>query len=89
MVGHSFSYIEKQIRKKTFGILGTVSPKGWAHNSGILYGVSAPKSPFAIYVMIDKSFKRVRNIKNNPQVSLLIPYPHYYLRMIPSSTIQF
>ena len=89
MVGRSFSYIEKQIRKKTFGVLGTVSPKWWAHTSGILYGVSSPESSFEIYVMIDKSFKKVRNIKNNPQVSFLIPYPHYYLRMIPSSTVQF
>ena len=46
---NTFEYVEKKIRKKTFGILSTVSPKNRAHSTGILYGVSSPEVPFCLY----------------------------------------
>ncbi|MFX0052631.1 MAG: pyridoxamine 5'-phosphate oxidase family protein [Candidatus Hermodarchaeota archaeon] len=84
-----FSFVEKQIRKKTFGVLTTLNKDGTPHTTGILYGVSPPSSKFALYSLTSKNYKKVRNIKANPRVSFLIPFPHYYIRFAPSSTVTF
>jgi hypothetical protein len=84
-----FNYVEKQIRKKTFGILSTVSPKNRSHSTGILYGVSPQESAFCLYAITVKHYIKVRNIENNPYISFVIPFPHYYLRFVPSSAIYF
>lgn len=91
MTSHSFTieFIEKMIRKKSFGILSTVSPKGWSQSTGVLFGVSEPTEEFILYIFTDKSYKKTLNIMNNNHVSFLIPFPHFYLRFVPSSTIQF
>lgn len=83
------SYIENQIRKKTFGVLSTVSPKGRAQSSGVLYGVSDSSEVLKIYILTGKNYKKVENIAKNPNVSFTITFPHYYFRMVPASTIQF
>ncbi|MFX0086541.1 MAG: pyridoxamine 5'-phosphate oxidase family protein [Candidatus Hodarchaeota archaeon] len=85
----NFSFVEKQIRKKTFGVLTTLNKDGTPHTTGILYGVSAPSAKFALYSLTSKSYKKVRNIKQNPKVSFLILFPHYYIRFAPSSTVTF
>ncbi len=85
----SFVFIEKQIRKKTFGILTTLNQDGTPHTTGILYAVSAPPSQFSLYFLTSKKYKKVRNIKKNPQVSFIIPFPHYCLRFLPSGTVTF
>jgi hypothetical protein len=36
-----------------------------------------------------KKYKKARNIQQNPKVSFLIPFPHYYIRFAPSSTVTF
>jgi general stress protein 26 len=79
----TFDFIEKQIRKKSFGINSTVTPKGHAHSTGIMYGVSLPEKKFALYSTSSETYKKVRNIKKNPHISFVVPFPHYYLRMIP------
>ena len=84
-----FDFVEKQIRKKTFGILSTISPKGRIQSTGILYGVSQPDSKFSLYLMTSKNYKKVENIKNNPNISFLIPFPHYFLRFVPDSCVSF
>lgn len=85
----SFKFVEKQIRKKSFGILSTVSPQGRAHSTGILYGVSLPTKKFRFYLITHKNYKKVRNIRKNPHISFVIPFPHHYLRFVPSSCIYF
>jgi nitroimidazol reductase NimA-like FMN-containing flavoprotein (pyridoxamine 5'-phosphate oxidase superfamily) len=85
----NFSFVEKQIRKKTFGVLTTLNNDGTPHTTGILYGVSPPSSKFALYSLTSKKYKKIRNIKRNPRVSFLIPFPHYYIRFAPSSTVTF
>ncbi|MBK5115109.1 MAG: pyridoxamine 5'-phosphate oxidase family protein [Candidatus Heimdallarchaeota archaeon] len=87
--GKSWEYVEKQIRKKTFGILGTVSPKGRSHTSGIVYGVSPPKEKFRLYILTKKDYFKVKNIQKNHHVSMTITYPHYWLRFVPAATIYF
>ena len=91
MTDSSFSkaFIEDKIRRKTFGVLSTVSPKGKAQSSGVLYGVSEKNSELKLYILTSIEYKKVQNIMKNPYVSFTITFPHYYFRMAPSSTIQF
>ncbi|MHA1966439.1 MAG: pyridoxamine 5'-phosphate oxidase family protein [Candidatus Hodarchaeales archaeon] len=85
----SFSFIEKKVRSKTFGILTTLNGNGTPHSTGILYGVSPPSSKFFLYFLTAKKYKKVRNIRNNPYISFIIPFPHYYIRFVPSGTVTF
>jgi general stress protein 26 len=85
----TFSFIEKKIRSKTFGILTTINKDGTPHSTGMLFGVSPPSSKFALNFFTSLKYKKVRNIKRNPNVSLIIPFPHYYIRFAPSGTVTF
>ncbi|MFX1274736.1 MAG: pyridoxamine 5'-phosphate oxidase family protein [Promethearchaeota archaeon] len=85
----SFEFIEKNMRKKTFGILSTVDSDGKSQSTGILYAVSPPSSKFSLYVLTDKRYKKVQNILKNASVSFVIPFPHYVLRFVPASCVQF
>jgi len=85
----SFQYVEKQIRKKNFGILSSVTSQGRAHSVGVVYGVPPSEQPFSIYLITRASLKKAKNIRMNPNVSFVVPFPHYFLRFIPSSCIQF
>jgi nitroimidazol reductase NimA-like FMN-containing flavoprotein (pyridoxamine 5'-phosphate oxidase superfamily) len=83
----SFGFIEEKIRTKTFGIITTIETDGSPHTTGVLYGVSPPKTKFALYILTSKKYRKTRNIKRNPTVSFMIPFPHHILRFVPSSTI--
>jgi len=85
----NFEFIEKQIRKKSFGILGTVDQEGNSHSTAILYVVAPPTSTFSLYLLTRSSYKKVKNIKINPSVSFVIPFPHHVFRFVPASCIQF
>jgi general stress protein 26 len=84
----AFDFIEKQIRKKSFGVISTVTPKGHAHSTGIIYGVSLPEKKFALYSISNEMYKKVRNIKKNPHISFVVPFPHDD-QMIPQNVVQF
>jgi general stress protein 26 len=85
----TFEFVENKMRKKTFGILSTIDQNGNSHSTGIIYAVAPPDSKFALYVLTDKNYKKVKNIKNNSSISFVIPFPHYILRFAPASCIQF
>jgi len=85
----TFNFVESEIKKKTFGILSTIDQNGHSHSTGILYGVAPSSSKFALYVLTDRNYKKVKNIENNNSVSFVIPFPHHILRFAPSSCIQF
>jgi len=85
----SFAYVEKQLRRKNFGILSTVTPDGRAHSAGVAYGVSPLGSPFCLYLISRPRLKKARNIKTNPNVSFTVPFPHYILRMVPPACVEF
>ncbi len=55
--------------------------------TGVLYGVSKPDSPFTLYILTSKNYKKTKNIQNNANISFVIPFPHHILRFVPSSTI--
>ncbi len=84
----SFAYVEQQLRRTNFGILSTVTPEGRPHSTGVVYGVSPPGSPFCLYLVCRPKLKKVRNIKTNPNISFTVPFPHYFLRMVPPSCIE-
>ncbi len=88
-MARDFEFIEKQMRKKTYGIIGTVDEKNRSHTTGILYGVSHPGDTFAVYVVTGAEYKKTRNIRLNHNVSFAIPFPHHVLSFIPASTISF
>ncbi|MFW9851206.1 MAG: pyridoxamine 5'-phosphate oxidase family protein [Candidatus Thorarchaeota archaeon] len=85
----TFDDIEKHVRRRKFGIISTVDTKGLPHSTGILFGVSPPESPLAFYIVTQKTSAKVRYIKNNPNVSLVVTFPHYYLRFVPDCTVMF
>lgn len=87
--GFTFDFIEKEIRKKTFGVLSVVDAKGRPHSTGILYGVSPPKSKFALYIITEESYAKVRHIRRNPNVSLVVTFPHYIFRFAPATYVMF
>lgn len=87
----TFDYVEKQLRKKTFGILTTVAPEGRPHSVGVVYAM-APQSQqqfFCLYLITRPVLKKARNIRNNPNVSFVVPFPHYLFSSIPPRCIQF
>lgn len=83
----TFDFIEKQIRKKTFGVLTTINPDCTPHSTGILYGVAPAGNPFRLYIITSKGYKKTRNIEKNNDVSLVITYPHHYIRFAPASYV--
>ncbi|MFX1440493.1 MAG: pyridoxamine 5'-phosphate oxidase family protein, partial [Promethearchaeota archaeon] len=85
----SFDFIEKEVRKKTFGVLSAVDANGQPHSTGVLYGVSPPESKFALFVVTSESSAKVRHIRRNPNVSLVVTFPHYYIRFAPASYVMF
>ncbi|MCE7748789.1 MAG: hypothetical protein GPJ51_10345 [Candidatus Heimdallarchaeota archaeon] len=87
MTKFNFSFVERKIRKKTFGILTTLNSDESPHTTGILYGVSKPDAEFALYLLTSKKYKKIRNIQDNPKISFIIPFPHHHFRFVPSGTI--
>lgn len=84
-----FSFVEAQLRKKNFGVLSTINPRGSLQTTGILYAVSPPGAPFRLYLLTEASYLKARNISRNPEVSFLVPYPHHLLPFVPASCISF
>ncbi|MFX1377433.1 MAG: pyridoxamine 5'-phosphate oxidase family protein, partial [Promethearchaeota archaeon] len=85
----NFKFIEKEIRKNTFGIISTIDKNGHSHSTGVVYGVAPSASEFALYILTDKNYKKVKNIENNSSASFVIPFPHHVLRFVPASCVQF
>jgi hypothetical protein len=50
----NFEFIEREIRKKTYGILSTINQNGHSHSTSILFAVSPPESKFALYILTEK-----------------------------------
>lgn len=84
-----FDLVEREIRKRNFGVLATISPQGRPHSAGVLYAISRPKDPFILYVTTDRRSKKARNIANNRNVAFTIPLNRRFLRFMPPNSIQF
>ena len=84
-----FDLVEQKVREKTFAVLSTVDSKNRPHSTGIIFAVSSPGDELAFYVVTQLKSAKVRNIKRNPNVTLVVTFPHHYLRFIPDSTVMF
>jgi hypothetical protein len=85
----SFDFVEQKVRKKSFGVISTIDSKGRPHSTGIIYAVGPPESPFALYCVVGTTYVKARNIKRNPNVSLVVTFPHYWIRFAPASYAMF
>ncbi|MHA1949261.1 MAG: pyridoxamine 5'-phosphate oxidase family protein [Candidatus Thorarchaeota archaeon] len=85
----SFESVEKAVRKKSFCVLSTIDSKGRPHSTGLIYAVGSPEKPFAIYSIVSANYAKVRNIKRNPNVSIVVTFPHYWIRFAPASYAMF
>ncbi len=73
----------------TFGIISTIDKNNFPNSTGIWYVLSPPKSKLSLYMITSLETKKIRNIKINPNISFIIPFPHHILRIVPSSTVEF
>lgn len=88
-VNVTFEEVERDLRRRNFGILGTVSREGRAYSTGVLYAVSPAKEAFQLYVITRSRNRKVRNINENPNVSFVVPLPRRILTLVPPACIQF
>lgn len=84
-----FSYIEKQVRKKVFGVFNTIDPQNRPHSTGIVFAIPPPDYGFAIYMITGKRAMKVKNILQNSATSLVVTFPHYYIRFAPTFYVMF
>lgn len=82
-----FAFVLRRLRCHHFAVLSTVGAGGLAQSAGVTYGVSAPGTSFALYVMSRTHLQKARNIVRNPSVSLVIPLPRRVLWFLPPPTI--
>lgn len=85
----TFSQVETAVRRKTFGVLTTIDSSGRPHSTGVLYGVAPPSSPFALFILTGERYVKVRNVRSNPAVSMVVTFPHRILSFVPASCVTF
>jgi hypothetical protein len=85
----TFDRVANELRRREFGVLGTVTPDGRPHSVGVLYGVSPPGRPFQLYVMTRRRLRKTRNVVENPHVSFVVPLTRRMLWFLPPPCIQF
>lgn len=85
----SFDRVEKDLRKRTFGVLSTLTERGAPHATGVVYAVSAPDEPLALFVTTRTTNRKVRNLRARPDVAFVVPVPHRFLPAFPPRAIQF
>jgi uncharacterized protein YhbP (UPF0306 family) len=85
----SFDRVERALRRRTFGTLSTLTERAAPHATGVVYAVSAPGEPLALYVTTRTTTRKVRNLRVHPEVAFVVPVPHRFLPAFPPRAIQF
>jgi len=85
----TFDSVLKELRRRHFGVLSTVTKDSRSHSAGIFYSVSPSARPLEIYVMTRTKLKKARNIINNPNVSFVVPLRRSLLTFAPPPCIEF
>ena len=85
----SFDAVVRELRKRDFAVLSTVTEEGRPYSVGVNYGVSLPGTPFGIYLMTRRHLKKARNILENPNVSLVVSMTRRLLWFLPPPSIHF
>jgi len=85
----SFEVVDRELRRHTFGILGTMNRRGRPHSVGLIYAVSPRGLPLRLYAMTQDRTRKAKNIASNHNVSFVVPCPRRFLGMAPPGCIQF
>ncbi len=85
----TFDMVLKELKRRNFGVLSTVTKDGRSHSAGVFYRVSPSTRPLEIYVMTRTKLKKARNIMANPNVSFVVPLRRHLLTFVPPPCIQF
>ncbi|MFW9908545.1 MAG: pyridoxamine 5'-phosphate oxidase family protein [Candidatus Thorarchaeota archaeon] len=89
MQAKPFEYIEKQLRKKSFGVLSVVTNQGSPHSTGVIYTIAPKPHPFHFYILTGADYRKTAYIRKNPNVAFLVTFPHYWLRFVPANVVHF
>lgn len=89
MKGRSFEFVEKQIRKKSFGVISVIDSKDRPHATGVIYAIPPRPNKLAFYILTGTDYKKTEYIRRNPNVSFAITFPHYWLRFVPANVVHF
>ncbi|MDF1539519.1 MAG: pyridoxamine 5'-phosphate oxidase family protein [Candidatus Thorarchaeota archaeon] len=89
MIGKPFEYIEKQLRKKSFGVISTIDSKGRPHSTGVIYTIAPKPNPFHFYIVTGVEYRKAKYIEANPNVAFMVTFPHYWLRFVPANVVHF
>ena len=68
----TFDAIERTMRRRRFGTLGTTTKDGRPHATGVVYAVSPPGEPLRLYVTTNVRNKEA-NIRPNNDVAVVVP----------------
>ncbi len=89
MKGKPFEYVEKHLRKKSFGVISVIDTKNRPHSTGIIYAIPPRPHLFEFYVLTGANYMKTKYIKENPNVAFVITFPHYWIRFAPASVVHF
>lgn len=84
-----FAAVESALRRRSFGTLSTLGEQGRPHATGVVYAVSPPAAPLALYVTTRSSTRKVQNVRAHADVAFVVPVPRRFLPIFPPSAIQF
>lgn len=84
-----FDFVENALRKATFGTLSTLTELGAPHATGVVFAVSSPGEPLALFVTTRTSTRKVQNLRAHSDVAFVAPVPHRFVPMFPPRVIQF
>ena len=89
MKGKPFGYVEKQLRKKTFGVISVVDSQNRPHSTGIIYAIPPRPHPFEFYLLTGANYMKTKYIRANPNAAFIVTFPHYWVRFAPASVVHF
>lgn len=89
MKGKPFVYVEKQLRKKSFGVISVVDYHEHPHSTGVIYAIPRRPQPFHFYVLTGADYRKTKYIQKNPNVAFMVTFPHYWMRFVPANTVHF
>ncbi len=85
----SFEFVEKQLRKKSFGVISVIDTKEKPHSTGVIYAIPPRPQRFSFYILTGADYKKTEYIRQNPNVSFIVTFPHYWLRFVPANVVHF
>lgn len=85
----TFGTVLKELRRRHFGVLSTVTKDGRSHSAAVFYSVSPSTRPLEVFVMTRTKLKKARNIMNNPNISFVVPLNRRLLSFVPPPCIEF